>query len=123
LPLIAAAIIESISDDGLLDDTLEAIVAGLQQQDLPDLELDEAEAMLHLVQTFDPPGVGARDLHESLHIQLRQLEPSDHQHEAIAHAAQLIEHLDLLGSHDYTRLRRLLNLDEARSHRPRGTTH
>jgi len=111
--LIAAAIIESISDDGLLDDTLEAIVEGLQQHDLPDLELDEAEAMLHLVQTFDPPGVGARDLHESLRIQLGQLEPLDNQREAHAHAAKLIEHLDLLGSHDYTRLRRLLNLDES----------
>ncbi len=111
--LIATAIIESINDDGLLDDTLEEIVRGLQQQDLPDLELDEAQAMLHLVQTFDPPGVGARDLGESLRIQLAQLEPTPDQTEAHRHAAKLVEHLDLLGSHDYPRLRRLLNISEA----------
>ena len=110
--LIASAIIESINDNGLLDDTLEEIVRGLQQQDLPDLELDEALAMLHLVQTFDPPGVGARDLQESLSIQLSQLETTPAQEEARRHAAQLLDHLDLLGSHDYTRLRRLLNIND-----------
>lgn len=109
--LIATAIIESIDDNGLLDDSLEEIVLGLGH-DLPDVELDEALAMLHLIQTFDPPGVGARDLHESLHIQLRQLEPAEDLREAHAHAAKLIEHLDLLGSHDYARLRRVLNLNE-----------
>ena len=35
-------------------------------------ELDEAEAMLRVIQTFDPPGVGARDVRESILIQLRQ---------------------------------------------------
>ncbi|MGD9889349.1 MAG: RNA polymerase factor sigma-54 [Halothiobacillaceae bacterium] len=110
--LIAAAIIESINDDGLLDDTLEEIVLGLNN-DLHDVELDEALAMLHLVQTFDPPGVGARDLHESLSIQLKQLQPSQEQGEAHQHAEQLLKHLDLLGTHDYTRLRRLLNLSES----------
>ncbi|HES76574.1 MAG TPA: RNA polymerase factor sigma-54 [bacterium] len=109
--LIAAAIIESINDDGLLDDSLEEIVLGLGN-DLPDIELDEALAMLHLVQTFDPPGVGARDLNESLQIQLRQLQPPEEQQEAHRHAAQLLKHLDLLGTHDYPRLRRLLNLSE-----------
>lgn len=110
--LIATAIIESINEDGLLDDSLDEIVRGLQQQDLPDLELDEAMAMLHLVQTFDPPGVGARDLSESLRIQLSQIEPQAEQREAYHHAAQLIAHLDLLGSHDYARLRRLLGVNE-----------
>ncbi|MEW5839352.1 MAG: RNA polymerase factor sigma-54 [Pseudomonadota bacterium] len=110
--LIASAIIESINDNGLLDDTLEEIVRGLQQQDLPDVEMDEALAMLHLVQTFDPPGVGARDLQESLSIQLAQLETAPELQEARQHAAQLLAHLDLLGNHDYNRLRRLLNINE-----------
>jgi RNA polymerase sigma-54 factor len=109
--LIAAAIIESIGDNGLLDDTLDEIVHGLQY-DLPDIELDEAEAMLHLVQSFDPPGVGAHDLNESLRIQLRQLEPNSEQLEIHQHARQLLDHLDLLGSHDYARLRRLLNIND-----------
>jgi RNA polymerase sigma-54 factor len=35
-------------------------------------DLAEAEAMLEVVQGFDPPGVGARDVRESILIQLRQ---------------------------------------------------
>ena len=34
-------------------------------------DLSEAEEMLRIVQTFDPPGVAARDLRESILIQLR----------------------------------------------------
>jgi RNA polymerase sigma-54 factor len=35
-------------------------------------ELEEAEGMLEQIQAFDPPGVGARDLRESILIQLRR---------------------------------------------------
>ncbi len=111
--LIATAIIESINEDGLLDDSLEAITQGLRQQDLPDLEDDEALAMLHLVQTFDPPGVGARNLHECLSIQLSQREFDESQLPTLENARRLLDHLDLLASHDYSRLRRLLHLDES----------
>lgn len=34
--------------------------------------LDEAEEMLRVIQSFDPPGVGARSIQESILIQLRQ---------------------------------------------------
>ncbi|MGC8853690.1 MAG: RNA polymerase factor sigma-54 [Halothiobacillaceae bacterium] len=104
---IATAIIESVDEDGFLEQPLESIVDGLRH-DLPDIEFDEAEAMLHLVQQFDPPGVAARDLGECLALQLRQVE-----HPSPAHidAARLLEHLDLLASRDYTRLQRLLKID------------
>ncbi|MEF3193038.1 MAG: RNA polymerase factor sigma-54 [Halothiobacillaceae bacterium] len=104
---IATAIIESVDEDGFLEQPLEDIVEGLRH-DLPDIELDEAEAMLHLVQQFDPPGVAARDLGECLALQLRQVE---HPSPAHADAARLLEHLDLLASRDYTRLQRLLKID------------
>lgn len=39
--------------------------------------MDEAEAVLAVIQGFDPPGVGARDLRESLLIQLRRQEMED----------------------------------------------
>ncbi|MEW6445365.1 MAG: RNA polymerase factor sigma-54 [Pseudomonadota bacterium] len=105
--LIATAIIESIDDEGFLDDHLEAIVEGLSR-DLPDIELDEAEAMLHLVQHFDPPGVGARDLGECLRLQLRLL---DEHGPAQTLALRLLDHLDLLGARDYSRLQRVLKVD------------
>ncbi|MEW5973888.1 MAG: RNA polymerase factor sigma-54 [Pseudomonadota bacterium] len=104
---IATAIIESVDEDGFLEQPLDSIVEGLRH-DLPDIELDEAEAMLHLVQQFDPPGVAARDLGECLALQLRQVE---HPSPAHADAARLLEHLDLLASRDYTRLQRLLKID------------
>jgi len=36
--------------------------------------IEEAEVMLEVIQGFDPPGVGARDVRESILIQLRQKE-------------------------------------------------
>ncbi|MGK0674017.1 MAG: RNA polymerase factor sigma-54 [Halothiobacillaceae bacterium] len=104
---IATAIIESVNEDGFLEQPLESIVEGLRR-DLPDIELDEAEAMLHLVQQFDPPGIAARDLGECLALQLRQVEAPTPAH---AEAARLLEHLDLLASRDYTRLQHLLKID------------
>ena len=104
---IATALIESINENGFLDQPLEEIMAGLQE-DLPDLELDEVQAMLHLIQQFDPPGVGARDLGECLALQLGQVE---HPSQAHLDAARLLEHLDLLAARDYARLQRLLKID------------
>ena len=40
-------------------------------------DLEEAESILTMVQAFDPPGVGARDLRESILIQLRLLGKED----------------------------------------------
>jgi RNA polymerase sigma-54 factor len=65
---IGVAIIESIDDDGYLRETIEAIAEGLQPAMHPGL--DEVLTVLHQVQRFDPPGVGARSLNECLHLQL-----------------------------------------------------
>ena len=40
--------------------------------------IEEVEAMLEIVQGFDPPGIAARDLKESILIQLRHLGGEDH---------------------------------------------
>ena len=40
-------------------------------------ETIEAERMLEVIQTFDPPGVGARDVRESILIQLRHRDQGD----------------------------------------------
>lgn len=95
-------IIGNIDDHGTLACTLEQVVTGLnlwlsdvrpvaeatalkigdeeeREAELRELEElfrpyeePEAEAMLEVVQGFDPPGVGARDVRESILIQLRQ---------------------------------------------------
>jgi RNA polymerase sigma-54 factor len=105
---IAEFIIDAINDDGYLSMSLEDI----HQTLVDDLEIDEdeIEAVLHRIQNFDPPGVGARDLKENLLLQLKQfplespwLEP----------AQQLIEnHFDLLAKREYAQLTRRLKVSE-----------
>jgi RNA polymerase sigma-54 factor len=67
---IATAIVDAIDADGYLGMDSEDL---LEIFDDPELTLEEVEAVLHRVQSLDPPGVGARDLRECLLLQLRQL--------------------------------------------------
>ena len=61
--------------------------------------LEEAEGMLRLVQNLDPPGVAARDLRESLLLQLER----EGQEEDLPYLL-VAEHLDELQSHNFTRI-------------------
>jgi RNA polymerase sigma-54 factor len=64
--------------------------------------------VLHRVQSFDPPGIAARDLKECLLLQLRQGDPQD---PAQALATVLVSsHLEALAAHDHDRLCRLLDV-------------
>jgi RNA polymerase sigma-54 factor len=78
---IGVALVEAIDDDGYLREPLEAIVETLA----PDLavDADEVQAVLRQVQSFDPAGVGARDLGECLRLQLAAL-PEDTPGRALA---------------------------------------
>jgi len=88
-----ALLIGNIDDRGYLKDPLEDLAAasGLAAADL--------ERALRLVQTFEPTGVGARDLRECLLIQLDAL-PQPH---PLAHAV-VAEHLGELEGRPLTRL-------------------
>ncbi len=111
--IIAEAIIDAISDDGYLATPLEEIHQ-LLTADLPELESDELTAVLHRIQNFDPPGVGARNLQESLLLQLRQL-PADAPW--LSEAKMVIQrHFNLLAKRDYTQLMRRSQLDEESLH-------
>jgi len=105
---IATTLIDAINDDGYLSQSVEDIEAAFED---PDIGVEEVEAVLHRIQNFDPPGVGARDLRECLLIQLRQL-PEDVPHRAAA-LALVGEYFDLLASQDQAQIRRRLKLDEA----------
>ncbi len=106
---IAIAILDAIDDDGYLKESVEDIHAGL----VDELEIDEDEvvAVLHLIQRFDPVGVAARDLRECLLLQLGLFQADEL---PIVNKARLIvrDHLDLLGSHDYAKLKRYTRLSE-----------
>jgi RNA polymerase sigma-54 factor len=67
---------------------------------------EQIEKVLAILQTFDPPGVCARDLSECLAIQLRERDRYDPAMRA------LIEHLDLLAKRDFAELKRVCGVDE-----------
>jgi RNA polymerase sigma-54 factor len=68
---------------------------------------DEIEAVVALLQGFDPPGVCARSLKECLAIQLKERDRFDPAMEA------LVEHLDLLARRDISSLRKICAVSEA----------
>nr|VFJ72792.1 MAG: RNA polymerase, sigma 54 subunit, RpoN/SigL [Candidatus Kentron sp. FW] len=109
--LIAIAIIDAIEDDGYLRVDMEHIRQSLSHGD-SGVGIDEIEAVLHRIQSFEPIGVGARDLRDCLLLQLRALPQ-----ETVwrGHAIELVgHHLDLLGRRNYSKLMRQLMLDEDR---------
>jgi RNA polymerase sigma-54 factor len=82
---LAEEFIGNINEDGYLACGLDKIVEGVNESvakvaeeadrevtDLPMYTLSEAEEMLGVIQSLDPPGVGARDLRECLMLQLRE---------------------------------------------------
>lgn len=73
-----------------------------------DLGVDPArvEQVLAVIQSFDPSGVGARDLSECLAIQLRELDRYD------PAMAALIANLDLLAAGKLAQLKRIAGVDE-----------
>ncbi|MBB4617944.1 RNA polymerase factor sigma-54 [Sphingomonas abaci] len=68
--------------------------------------LIRVERVLAIVQTFDPTGVGARDLAECLALQAREADRYD------PCMARLIEHLDLLARGELARLKRICGVDD-----------
>ena len=107
---IANAIIDTIDEAGYLTQSLEELLESFPPEQ--EIELDELEAVLHQVQNFDPPGVGARNLQENLLLQLKQL---DGETPWLLEARILVSrHLNLLANRDFTTLKRRMKLDEKR---------
>ena len=71
------------------------------------LELDEAEAVLEVIQEFDPVGVAARDLRECLLIQAKHFFP----YEDVVHRI-IAEHLGHLESRNIKPILRDLKIDK-----------
>ncbi len=110
---IATAIIDAVDDSGFLRESLQDIQTSLALDESTSVEvpgLDEIEAVLHRIQRFDPPGIAARDLRETLLLQLQQL-PKDTPW--LEQATLMInDHFDVLGQRDYPKLMRHAKLKE-----------
>ena len=66
-------LIGSLDDDGLLRKDLDGICDELAIYHNMDVTEKELEHVLHILQTFDPAGVGGRSLQESLLLQAKRL--------------------------------------------------
>lgn len=111
------ALIESLNDDGYLEDPLEDLVRALlgdEAEDGADQEqreqlLDTFKCALKWLQSMEPAGVGARDLGECLELQLRTHPRSPEQALAIVICRR---HLELLAKRDWRRLMSLTGADD-----------
>lgn len=116
--LIASVVIESIDSSGYLsnskDDLLQAAKALAIEQSLLEndktLSLEELERILDLIHHFDPVGVGAENLQETLKVQLLTLsKDTPYRNEALF---IMENHLDLLAHKDFAALVRKTRLKE-----------
>jgi len=109
---IATTLIESIDPSGYLMESLEEIVSFLQH-DLPGLESEQVEVVLHYVQQLDPIGSGARSLAECLALQIDQRH-ADHAAADDAKAVLEGDWLEAIARRDLPQVTRGLGISQER---------
>jgi RNA polymerase sigma-54 factor len=102
-------IIDSINEDGYLEESLEDMADMLPLE--LEVELVELQTALKLIQHLDPPGLGGTNLQECLLLQLNVM-PKETPFVSIAKSI-VKDHLLVLANKDFAKLRKLLNCDEA----------
>ena len=104
-------LIESLNDDGYLEDTLASLAAGLANNDPEQTEelAQQFAIALQLLQHMEPAGVGARNLAECLQLQLLDSKDCVENRAALAMCRQPME---LLAKRDVKRLSHLCNFPE-----------
>jgi len=105
---IGQQLIGSLDDDGYLRRPVASLVDDLAFSQNVFAEDEEVNEMLKVIQSFDPAGVGARDLQECLLIQLRKKDSNP----IIQKAIMVVEdYLDEFTKKHYDKLERSLNMD------------
>jgi RNA polymerase sigma-54 factor len=98
--LVGQYLIDLVDEAGYLNGDLAQVADKLGARS------SEVDAMLAILQSFDPPGVCARNLTECLSIQLRERNRFDPAMQA------LVAHLDLLAKRDIAGLKRACGVSE-----------
>jgi RNA polymerase sigma-54 factor len=107
--IIGLHLIGSIDDAGYLTRDLDSISDDLVFTQNIEVERKDLERILKIIQTFDPPGVGAKNLQECLLIQLRRKERTV----AIRTAeAVLMEHFEAFTKKHYDKIINSLEITE-----------
>ncbi|MDX1348181.1 MAG: RNA polymerase factor sigma-54 [Thiomicrorhabdus chilensis] len=108
--LIADFLIDDINDEGYLTTPLTELLESIQSH-YPESEFDleSLESVLKTIQQFEPTGVGARNVQESLLLQLANMQQTPY----VVTAKQLIsEHFDWLSFHDHKRIKKMYGLND-----------
>ncbi len=106
---VGQQIIGSLDDDGYLRRSVTSLTDDLAFSQNIFADDEEVEEMLKVIQSFDPPGVGARSLQECLLIQLRKKDQGD---PIIRKATLVVEnYLDEFTRKHYDKLEKSLNMN------------
>lgn len=106
---IAEYVIGNIDENGYLDRPVEAISDDLLFQMNIDAGKEKIERILHVIQGFEPSGVGARDLQECLLLQLRREKESV----SVKNAIVVIEkYFDDFSKRHYDKIAKSLSIDD-----------
>lgn len=114
---IAMILIDSINDTGFMnadiDEVAEMLNSNVEEQQKDDetlIQSDEVEAVLHLIQSFEPAGIAARSLQECLQIQLKRNLCNNAPHKLAARVVS--EQFELLAARNYRQIMRNLKVTD-----------
>ncbi|MYN02782.1 RNA polymerase factor sigma-54 [Pseudoduganella sp. DS3] len=102
-------VIDALDENGYLEEPLEEIHARLPPE--LEIELDDLRCTLVLLQSFDPPGVGARNAAECLALQIKRMPgvPLVTRRMALT----IVEkHLTWFAQREFTKLKKALDCDD-----------
>ena len=107
---VGAYLIGNMDEDGYMRRELSAVVDDLAfSQNITTTE-EELKELLEIIQTFDPAGVGARDLQECLLLQLQRKTPKTPH---IIMAMRVVqEHMEEFSKKHYDKISRRLGIDD-----------
>ena len=101
-------LIESLNDDGYLEDSFQSLAESLAGDDLEQCEelVHRFQVALGLLQSLEPTGVGARDLGECLRLQLQAVSADTEERAELRACALAIckQPLEMLAKRDVKRL-------------------
>lgn len=107
--VVGRQIIGSLDDDGYLRRPITSMIDDLAFSQNVIVEEEDVLEMLKLIQSFDPPGIAARDLQECLSLQLKR---KDVTNPLIRKAIEIVEfHLDEFTRKHYDKLERAVGLN------------
>jgi RNA polymerase sigma-54 factor len=113
---LVGLLIDALDEDGYLTQSLEDIAALMSAQ--ADVGVEELAIALRHLQNFEPAGVGARTPGECLALQIRAIRENPAADDAAAGPVAALalkiceQHLELLASRDYPRLKSLTGADD-----------